>query len=288
MKTILICPNQASGIAALADAKTLVTLPFLGERFICYWLQYLAEQKFKEVRIVTTDPVDSIQEYTGTGARWGLKIEIFHEVRELTPAEARKRYRPAYENDWPAEPNDVMVADHFPGVQGHKVFESYAQWFKGMSLWLPQLSASRRVGLREIEPGVFAGRRTKIAGTAKLLAPCWIGDNVRIGSNAVIGPMAFLEDQVVVEDRSMILNSWVGPETFVGTLTELKDSLAWGTLLINWKTGSHTQVIDPFLLASLADESRGKKRKSKLATVVRKPFMRPFEVMSALAQKLQG
>src|SRR5687768_2396451 len=121
MKTILICPNQANGIPVLADSKPAVTLPFLGERFICYWLQHLATEKFKEVRIVTTDPVDQIIEYTGNGSRWGLKVEVFHEVRELNAAEARKRYRPAYETDWLPEPNDVIVADHFPGVQGHKV-----------------------------------------------------------------------------------------------------------------------------------------------------------------------
>ncbi len=288
MKTILICPNQASGMPALADSKPLVTLPFLGERFICYWLQHLAVEKYKEVRLITTDPAHTIEEYTGTGSRWGLKIEIFHEVRELTPAEARRRYRPSYETDWPAEPNDVLIADHFPGVQGHKVFDSYANWFKGMSLWLPQLSASRRVGLREIEPGVWVGRRSKIARSAKLLAPCWIGDNVRIGADSVIGPMAFVEDQVVVEERSMIVNSWVGPETFVGTLTELKDSLAWGTLLINWKTGSHTQVTDPFLLTSLAEEKGTKAGRGSARAVITKGFSRPFEAVSALAQKLQS
>jgi NDP-sugar pyrophosphorylase family protein len=288
MKTILICPNQASGIPALADSKPLVTLPFMGERFISFWLQHLATEKYREVRIVTMDPVDQIQEVTGNGSRWGLKVEIFHEVRELSPAEARKRYRPAYESDWPAEPNDVIVADHFPGVPGHKVFESYEQWFKTMGLWLPQLTAMRRVGLKEITPGVWAGRRTRIGKNAKLLAPCWIGDNVQIGPEALIGPMAFLEDQVVVESRSTVSNSWVGPETFVGTLTELKDSLAWGTLLINWRTGSHTHIPDPFLLASLSKESGRKARESTFAKVVQRPLARPFEAVAALAQKLQG
>lgn len=288
MKTILICPSQASGIPVLAESKPLVTLPFLGERFICYWLQHLAEQRIKEVRLVSTDPVHSIEEYIGNGSRWGLRIEVFHEVRELTPAEARKRYRPAYEADWPAEPNDVLVADHFPGVPGHKVFASYENWFKGMGLWLPQLAATQRVGLREIEPGVWAGRRTKIARGAQILAPCWIGDNVRIGPDALIGPMAFLEDQVVIESRSMIVNSWIGPETFVGELTEVKDSLAWGTLLINWKTGSHTHIPDPFLLASLAADIGNKSGGNTFAKTVQKPLTRPFQAVAALAQKLQG
>jgi hypothetical protein len=251
-------------------------------------LHHLATEKFKEVRIITTDPVDQIRDHIGNGSRWGLKVELFHEVRELTPAEARKRYRPNDDADWMAEPNDVFVADHFPGVPGHKLFESYSQWFKALGLWLPQLSSVRRAGVKEIAPGIWAGRRTKIAKSAKLVAPCWIGESVSIGPDTVIGPMAFLEDQVVVEARSVIANSWVGPETFLGTLTELKDSLAWGTLLINWKNGSHTQITDPFLLASLSNPKDGKSGKSSFAKVVQRPFSRPFEAVAALAQKLQG
>jgi hypothetical protein len=209
-------------------------------------------------------------------------------VRELTAAEARKRYRPTYETDWRAEPSDVILADHFPGVPGHKIFESYESWFKGLGLWLPQMASHKRVGFKEIEAGVWMGRRTKIAKGAKLIAPCWVGDNVRIGADAVIGPMAFLEDQVVIDERATLFNSWVGPETFIGTLTELKDSLAWGTLLINWKTGSHTIVTDQFLMASLAQKKPGEEKKSRRGSSVRNPLARPFEAVISFAQKLQG
>ena len=288
MKAIIICPNQANGIPVLADSRPLVTIPFLGESFIAYWLQHLAAERFKEVRIITTDPVSEILAVTGSGARWGLKVEIFHEVREISPSEARKRYRPAYESDWPAEPNDVFVANHFPGVPGHIVFESYASWFKALSLWMPQLTAAKRVGTREIEPGVWAGRRCKIAKSAKLLAPCWLGNNVQIGGSALIGPMAFLEDQVVIDRQATITNSWIGPDTFVGTLTELKHSLGWGSLLVNWKTGSHTMIPDPFLMTSLAQKPREKKARGKLAKFSQQAFVRPFEAVVSLAQKLQG
>jgi len=288
MKAIIICPNQANGIPVLADSKPLVTIPFLGESFLCYWLNHLAEERFKEVRIVTTEPVHSIAEITGTGARWGLKVEIFHEVRDLSPAEARKRYRPTYEIDWPAEPNDVLIADHFPGVPGHKVFESYASWFKALSLWLPHLTATKRVGAREVAPGVWTGRRCKIAKSATLVGPCWLGNNVNIGGSALVGPMAFLEDQVVVEKQAVITNSWVGPDTFVGTLLELKDSLAWGALLVNWRSGSHTMIPDPFLLTSLAQKPREENSEGKLSKLSHRAFVRPFEAVVSLAQKLQG
>ncbi len=288
MKAIIICPNQANGIPVLADSRPLVTLPFLGESFLSYWLQHMAAERCKEVRIITTEPVSDIYAVTGSGSRWGLKIEIFHEVRELSPAEARKRYRPSYETDWPAEPNDVIIADHFPGVPGHLVFESYASWFKALGLWLPQLTATKRVGTRELEPRVWVGRRCKIAKDAKLLPPCWLGHNVHIGPSALVGPMAFLEDRVVIDKDATVTNSWVGPDTFVGTLLELKDSLAWGALLVNWKTASHTIIPDPFLMASLAENPRDRKPEGKLAKLSQCALVRPFEAVLSLAQKLQG
>jgi NDP-sugar pyrophosphorylase family protein len=288
MKAILICPNQANGIPVLADSKPLVTLPFLGESFISYWLEHFASAKVKDLKLITTDSASDITHFTGTGSRWGVKIEVFHEVRELSVAEARKRYRSGNENDWVPEPNDVVIADHFPGVPGHKVFESYRAWFQAMSLWVPQSVASRRIGFKEVAPGIWMGHRTKVARTAKLTPPCWIGDQVRIGSDASVGPMTFLEDRVVIDERAIISHSWVGPDTFLGTMTELRDSLAWGILLINWKTGSHTTISDPFLLASLAENRSDNGKKQTLTTGVLKHTSKPFDALIALANKLQG
>ena len=55
-----------------------------------------------------------------------------------------------------------------------------------------------RIGLRETRPGVWVGMRSRIAGDAELLAPCWIGENVLVGSGATLGPGAVVENGVVV------------------------------------------------------------------------------------------
>jgi len=148
---------------------------------------------------------------------------------------------------------------------------------------------SKRVGVREIAPGVWVGRRTKIARSAQLVGPCWIGDHVQIGRNAVVGPNSFLEDQVVIDEGCNIENSWVGPETFLGALAELKGSLAWGNLLVNWRNGSTTLVPDPFLLSSLSDEEREEKLAVKQpAETAPSPLARGIGGVISLAQKMQG
>jgi NDP-sugar pyrophosphorylase family protein len=288
MKTLLICPNQASGIAALADTRPAVTLPFLGEHIICYWMRHLAENGFKEVRIVTTDPVEQLEEYVGDGSRWGMRVELRHEVRELTAAEARKRHRSPEETDWPAEPGDVIEADHLPGMPEHKLFASYRSFFEGLALWLPNVAASKRIGLREIQPGVWVGRKTHISSSAILKGPCFIGDHVRIGKNTTIGPMSFLEDRVVVDQTCEIAHSWVAPETFVGGLTHLNKSLAWGNLLINWQMDSHTLIPDSFLLSSLSEDKRRAPQKAPARETADARVPRPFSPVISLVQKVQS
>jgi hypothetical protein len=105
--------------------------------------------------------------------------------------------------------------------------------------------------VREIKPGVWAGLYAQIAPDAELCAPCWLGENVSIGSGAVIGPGAILENNTLVESGTEISHSSIGPETFVGKSTEIRHSLACGSLLTSWKLDSCTRVPDPFLLSSL-------------------------------------
>ena len=121
---------------------------------------------------------------------------------------------------------------------------------------LPRTANLNRVGVREIKPGVWVGLRSRIAAAAELRAPCWIGEEVWIGPNAIIGPNTILENRVVVETGTEIANTVVGPETFVGALTELNNSLAWGSTLINWRSGSRTTVPDAFLMCSLGQRKR--------------------------------
>jgi NDP-sugar pyrophosphorylase family protein len=288
MKTLLICPYQASGIPVLADSRPAATLPFLGETFIGCWMRHLARQKFQEVRIITSDSVESIQDYVGDGSRWGLTVEIRHEARDLAPDEARARHRAPDETGWPEAPGDLIEADHLPGFPEHKLFASYGHFFQALRLWLPRVVESQPIGMRELQPGVWVGRKTHVDSSAVLTGPCWIGENARIGRNAVVGPHSYLEDRVVLDEHCEVASSWIAPDTFLGALTHVKESLAWGDLLINWRSESHTLVRDSFVMSSLADEKRRKPKEAPDAARIKTKDARPFAPVISLTQKLQG
>jgi NDP-sugar pyrophosphorylase family protein len=103
----------------------------------------------------------------------------------------------------------------------------------------------------------------------------------------VIGPNSYIEDRVVLDQNAEIRDSWVAPDTFIGALTQLHDSLAWGNLLINWRIDSSTLVPDSFLMSSLAEEKKPARR-ARAETLPAEKLARPFAPVISLVQKLQS
>ena len=250
MKACLICPAQRRTVTALARNVPLSNFPVLGKSLLEYWLEHLAGLGASHVRILAADRPEMVRELVGTGARWGLSVEVAAEHRELSPVFARVKY-PAPKSEWLPEPNGAVLLDHFPCQPQNPLFRSYAGWFFGVLAWLSRAANNNRIGVKEVQPGVWVAMRARIADTARLQAPCWVGEGARIGPRAVIGPMAIVENHALVGADAEIQRTLVGPDTMVGKFAELKGSVAWGDTMIDWETGSVAKVTDPLLMCSL-------------------------------------
>ncbi|EEF63232.1 hypothetical protein [Pedosphaera parvula] len=251
MKALLICPAERPGVHVLAETWPISLVPLAGKNMLEYWLEHLASLKVEDVIVLAAPEAGQIKDFIYNGTRWGLNVEVIEEARELTPTAARAKYQTGPRDEWLAEPNDATVMDHFPGLTHHPLFKDYAGTFSALQSWLPRAATMNRIGVREIQPGVWASVRASISPSAQLKGPCWIGENVRIGPRAMIGPMAIIEDRSLIMAESEVNNSIVGPETMVGRLTEVRNSIAWGNVLINWKMNSSVTIPDPFLLCAL-------------------------------------
>jgi NDP-sugar pyrophosphorylase family protein len=246
MKSLLICPSTRPAVEHLTTFAPLAAIPLLGESLVEYWLAYLAMSGTSEVRILANDRPEQIVALTGGGVRWGLKVDVITETRELTAAQAQIKYGSSLNSD----PCDIFVLDHFPEI-AQSLFTSYADLFAGLFTWLPNARMPDRIGLRETQPGIWTGLHTRISADAKLTAPCWIGHNVYVGPRAVIGPMAVIEDRAFLDLEAEISGSVIGPDTYVGQLTVVQESFAWGNTLINWKSNLNAQIADPLVLSAL-------------------------------------
>ena len=214
MKAIVICPDRRAETAFLARTSPLVLVPVLGPSVLSHWLTALADRGVKEVIVLASDRPDQVRVAVERGERWGLKIEVRAESMEISVAEARQRFNV----------EDVVLADHLPVLPAMPLFESYTGFFAALIAWLP-LAGKQRVGTHEIAPGVWAGLRCKIDPSAKVIAPCWIGENVWVRGRATVGPNAFIEDSALVDNDAEVTAGWIGPHTYIGALTQVRNSL---------------------------------------------------------------
>jgi NDP-sugar pyrophosphorylase family protein len=291
MKALLICPGERAEIAALSESVPLANLNILGKAVIEYWLEHLAVKGAKEVYVLATDRPDRVRALAGSGARWGLRVEVVPELRELTPAAARAKYRGNDSAGWLPAPMDVNLMDYLPDLPEFPLFTSYADWFTAHRAWLPRAGTQDRIGLRQIQRGVWAGFHARISPQAELLAPCWIGDGAVISAGAIVGPMAIIERQAVVERGAEVSHSIVGSETFVGELTEVRNSVALGGTLINWRLNSSIKISERYLLCSLAPPQFTLRPVSALSRVVAAVVMiltLPFALFPIVRQLVRG
>jgi len=243
MKAIVICPDRRAEVAFLARKTPLALVPVLGASLLAHWLTALAENGAKEIIVLASDRPDQIRAAIGRGERWGLKIEVRAEPVEISVSEARQRFNV----------EKTVLADRLPALPDAPLFDTYAGFFAALKLWLP-LAGKQRVGAREIAPGIWAGLRCKIDPTAKLIAPCWLGENTWVRDRATVGPDAFVEDAAMVDNDACIVSSWVGARTYIGSLTQIQNSLTWASGLLNHTNGSFMEIVDAFLLGDLQGE----------------------------------
>lgn len=258
MKAVIICPDESSEAKSLAESCPLVNLPLLGKSVIEHWIEHLAAsaKKFKEITILATDRPEEVRALVGDGERWGLAIEVIPEKCELTREEAWSKYGTRTAHKLVDSPAEIFLADHLPDSPEKKLFTSFADFFVDAEAALKNVTERERVGAHEIQPGVWMGLHSHLSPGVTLHPPCWIGEHVRISKNAIIGPDAIIEDKVVIGPGAKVTNSYVGSETLVGAATRLKDSLAIGNTLMNWRNGSVAKVADPFLMCALQRHHR--------------------------------
>lgn len=267
MKALLICPSPRPAVRLLAETMPLANVPALGQGLLEYWLSHTAGAGFREVLVLANDRPEAVRALARDGGRWGLKVEVRPEARELTLAEALSKYGA----DWPAPAaqEGFALMDHFPGLIRYPLFASYRDWFEALCLWMARAKGPERVGPREIRDGIWMDLHARISPGAELYAPCWIGKNVIVGPRAVIGPRTILEEGAFIEPGALVVRSIVGPYTFIGKDTEVRQSIAWGDQLINWSTDSVTRVPDAFVMCSLRPtRDRGKAASPALSEIV--------------------
>ncbi|MEM1176798.1 MAG: NDP-sugar synthase [Acidobacteriota bacterium] len=110
----------------------------------------------------------------------------------------------------------------------------------GPDLPLPALEVSKQV---------FRGRHSKLPAPATRGQDVFVGRRCHVHPEATLGDSVVLNNDVIVDRRASLERTVVLSGTYIGQLTELKDALVAGDLLMRVDTGAVTRIVDDFLLA---------------------------------------
>ncbi len=283
----LICPESRSGMEFLAEAMPLALLPFCGKSLIDHALTELASKGYQTIQLYLSDRPELIRAQVLKGEKWGLKI-AYHPTKHETNIEELRSA--ALEHGETFDEHDVFTLDRFPLSNSTTLFSNYETLFKSLTDYFPSAGA-HQLGMIENPPGVWVGIGTRLPTNVKLEAPCWIGRNVYIADKVEIGPNTIIEDECLIDKGVKTEACQVAQRTYVGCETELRQSIAWGSSLVNWKTGSSLVVRDPFLLSRLDDNDSLSREfspgiLSRLTALIALILASPLALISALILKL--
>lgn len=98
---------------------------------------------------------------------------------------------------------------------------------------------------------VTIGRGCSVDPAAKLVAPLYLGDHVRIGPDCVVGPYAVIGDGALLARGAEVERAAVMPDTYVGEKLALLNAVARGPAMINARLNTVVDVDDPELLSDM-------------------------------------
>ena len=252
MKAVLICPDHRESAGFARRMKPLALLPFMGRALLDLWLEKLASEGAKQVTLLAADRPDQIRSAVGNGGRWGLTITIIPVSSEPSIDEARH---------FATDSNTrILKLDALPSLPQMPLWESTEGLFDVMMKKFGHVEVVSHLTMRRISSNVFISTRARISPTATIEGPAWIGPQVIIGPEAHIMPGSIIESAAYIDRQATVRGSWIGPNTYVGAMTEVSHSFAWGSGLENWRLGSFIEVNDDFLLASLKCQPFGGER----------------------------
>ena len=104
---------------------------------------------------------------------------------------------------------------------------------------------------QEITPGIRTGMRAMIHPACKLLGPASLGHNCSIGRDVVIGEGTVIGEKVVVDQGAVLENCVILDSTYVGSHTEVKDSIIWKKTMFNVTRGVEIYVEDDIILGDM-------------------------------------
>jgi NDP-sugar pyrophosphorylase family protein len=116
---------------------------------------------------------------------------------------------------------------------------------------------------KEIRKGLWVGRNSFISPAAEIISPVLIGENCSIKNSVSIGGNTIIGNDVIIEKETNIKRSIIYDKTYIGTNTEITDSIVRQNFIFNLPAMSNLYVNDDSIIGSMGKDLL----KDKLETI---------------------
>ncbi|CAN5861688.1 hypothetical protein BH11VER1_BH11VER1_19740 [soil metagenome] len=288
MNVILICPEHRPVGGHFQRIQPLALMPLLGRSLLEHSLTQLAKEGARRVLILASDRPARVREAMRDAAVWGLEIEVLATSSEIHVHDAAILYANHFTDK--TRPT-VMLLDRCPLLLGSALWQSSEGNFELFREKLASNETVNQLTMREVIPGVWVSTKATVSPDSQILAPAWIGPRASIAEGACVGPHAIVEAGAFIDTGASVVESWVGPDTYVGSGAIIESSMVWGNGLTNWRNGSFVEVHDEFLISDISRRTASQRSASLTERTVAFALMvvtLPLAVISMLRNRLQN
>lgn len=104
---------------------------------------------------------------------------------------------------------------------------------------------------RQVEPDVWISRGVVMHPSAVINKPAFIGENVHLEEKAVVGPSTVIENDCFIDKGSIVTNSVVAQNSYVGERLEIDRCYVDRNLLVDLRNQTKIHITDTFILSEL-------------------------------------
>ncbi|SMC99065.1 NDP-sugar pyrophosphorylase, includes eIF-2Bgamma, eIF-2Bepsilon, and LPS biosynthesis proteins [Desulfocicer vacuolatum DSM 3385] len=107
----------------------------------------------------------------------------------------------------------------------------------------------------EVEQGLWISRDVALHPDAKLIAPVYLDEQIRIEDGVTLGPHVIMGKGTMVAKDSTLENAVVFPNTYVGEGLEIASSVLDRNCLVNTEFDSETFISEQFILGDMEEKN---------------------------------
>jgi GTP:adenosylcobinamide-phosphate guanylyltransferase len=259
-------------------------LPLMGKPFIQHLLEYIERLGIRKWEIYLSRHADEVEQFIGDGERWGVEL-TYHLLKKGTGVVSRLNHDLSNMEAVPflycneqflpfITQEDLTLEQSFATSSGQdtrwrictlaaleaelpsKQVETLAvvtasDYLESVQKVLSGKGENLVVFGKELRDGIFSGPGTKIPVTCTLVAPVFLGSQVRIGEHSIIGPNVEIGNGCIIGNNCFLKDSSILAGSYLGNNLDVNGCIVQQNSILNARLGAVYRATDEMLATAV-------------------------------------